>query len=137
MFIKSYYEEIVWFVLIPLFIVLIVFGLALIITSRKKNKQNEGLYNYRANFWSSMIGILFGASLLAVSIGFSYTFIKTIYLNHLEANYPFVLILLYVFPLVPFGFLIYFIVHLMKTLKYSDKVLEESKDEDLFVEEGE
>jgi len=120
MFIQKYYEELIWFVLIPLLIVLIVFGLFLFFSRKKENKDILE-YNYKANFFSSLIAVFFGAILFSVSLGFSITFINAVYLNKLESVYPFMIILLYIFPVIPFAFLIYFVVHFIKVIKSQEK----------------
>lgn len=125
MIVPKIYSEIIYYVLIPTFIVVFVFGLAILITAYKDREKVDFNRRYKMNYWGSVIGIIFGAILLTVSVGFSIAFIEKIYLNQLQQTYPVVLAILYVFPFVPLGFLIYCIVKLIQTLNHKNEIIVE------------
>lgn len=125
MIVPNIYKEVIYYVLIPIFIVILVFGIAIIVVAQKDRIKEDIERRFRLNYWSSVVGIIFGALLLTVSLGFSVAFIEKIHAYHLTQSYPWVLVLLYVFPIVPFCFLIYCIVKLIKVLNNKERITNE------------
>ncbi len=111
------YKEVIYYILVPLFIALMIFGFILFLTNRKKNKNNDLEYTYKVNYWSSVIGIIFGAMLLAVSIGFCVLFIQRLNLYGLADKFQVLIVFLFIFPFIPFAFLIYFIIKFINTIR--------------------
>lgn len=101
--------NIIWFVLVPLLIVLVVYFIFINLYSASHEKKYPNRTNYIRNYWSSLIGIIFGSVLFAVSIGFALAFTQTVRnLNAIEQN-KFFYYFFMVFPIIPFIFLITFI----------------------------
>lgn len=107
MFVRQVYKEVILYVLIPLFLVLCLFAIIMFVGSRLGKNETDRQKRYRANFWSAVIGIIFGAILEALALGFSVAFIEKITSFGLEETYELFLKLLYVFPFIPLLFLIY------------------------------
>lgn len=125
MIVPNVYKEVIYYVLIPVFIIILIFGIAIIVVAQKDKKQVDLNRRFKMNYWSSVVGIIFGAVLLTLSLGFSIAFIEKIYTYHLAQTYPWVLVLLCIFPLIPLGFLIYCIVKLIRTLKHKNEIIVE------------
>ncbi len=107
MLVETVYKEVILYVLVPLFLVLCLFGIVMFVRSRVGKNETDRQKQYRSNFWSAVIGVIFGAILEALALGFSVAFIEKITLLGLEGNYEFFLGMLHVFPFVPLLFLIY------------------------------
>lgn len=116
------YKEVIYYILVPLFIVLMIFGFILFLTNRKKDKNNDVEYTYKVNYWSSVIGIIFGAMLFAVSIGFCVLFIQRLHLYELADKFSVLVVFLFIFPFIPLAFLIYFIIKFINTLRLKFKM---------------
>ncbi len=125
MIVPKVYDEVINYVLIPIFIVIFIFGLIIIFASHKDRKDRDPRRQFKVNYWGAIIGIIFGALLLTVSIGFSVAFIEKMYNHHLINTYPWILALLSIFPLIPLGFLIYCIVKFVKLLKHRNEIIVE------------
>lgn len=125
MIVPKIYTEVIYYVLIPIFIVILVFGIAMIVVALKDKKEVDLNRRFKMNYWSSIVGIIFGAILLTVSLGFSIAFLEKIYSNQLQDTYPLLLGLLYVFPVVPLGFLIFCIVKFIKVLNHRNEIIVE------------
>ncbi len=109
-------EKIIWYVLIPLLIVMIVFCLFTLFYNLKNSKKYPNKTNYVVNYWSNVVGIIFGAILLAVSIGFSTAFTQTVRELHVIADNRFFYHFFMVFPIIPFLFLIISVVKFVSNL---------------------
>ncbi len=125
MIVPKIYTEVIYYVLIPVFIVILVFGLAMIYVAIKDKKEVDLNRRFKMNYWSSIAGIIFGAILLTVSLGFSIAFLEKIYTNQLQDAYPLLVGLLYVFPIVPLGFLIFCVVKFVKVLNHRNEIIVE------------
>lgn len=121
--IRNSYTEILYYLLIPLAIALAVFGIFLLVSSKKKGTKE---HTYRVNFWSSFLGVFFGALLFSIALAFSVVFIRRIYELGLVGTYKIVLGVLYVFPIIPLAFLVYFIYHFFYVINHrNDQIVEE------------
>lgn len=125
MIVPKIYTEVIYYVLIPVFIVILIFGLAMIYVAIKDKKEVDLNRRFKMNYWSSIAGIIFGAILLTVSLGFSIAFLEKIYTNQLQDAYPLLVGLLYVFPIVPLGFLIFCVVKFVKVLNHRNEIIVE------------
>lgn len=124
-------REVVYMVLIPLFVTLVLYGLFVFFYSMKMRNKNQREKNYVISFWSSVIGIVFGAVLLSVSIGFVIAFVKRVEAEGLVVNNQLIYTLFCCFPVIPFLFLISFIYRFLKNLKEKAKIeeLDDGKQE--------
>ena len=115
-------------VLIPLFVTLILYGAFVLIYSAKMRNQNQKVKNYVISFWSSVIGILFGAVLFSVSIGFVMALVKKVEVQGLVVNNQTLYTLFCCFPVIPLVFLMSFIWKFLKTLRYGTALYEEKEE---------
>ncbi len=120
-------EEVIYMVLIPLFVTLILYGFFVFFYSLHMKDKDQQRKNYVISFWSSVIGVLFGAILLSVSIGFVIALIKRVNTQGLVVNNQFLYTLFCCFPVVPFIFLIIFIRRFLKTLKQKSRLDEQGE----------
>lgn len=131
MLVETVYKEVILYVLVPLFLVLCLFGIVMFLRSRVGTHETDRQKRYRANFWSAVIGVIFGAVLEALALGFSVAFIEKITLFGLEETYDFFLKLLHIFPFVPLIFLIYACVKFVLIVYrhvWEEQYLEKSED---------
>ncbi len=125
-------DEVIYMVLIPLFVTLIFYGLFVFFYSIRMKDKDQRRKNYVISFWSSVIGILFGAVLLSVSIGFVMALVRRVNTLGLVVSNQIFYTLFCCFPVIPFIFLLSFIRKFLKTLKYKeelDEIEEEEKEE--------
>lgn len=121
MIVPAIYKEVIFYVLIPIFVVLIMFAFILLCTSRKRDEIGQANYNYKVDYWSGALGVILGSSLTSLAIGFSTCFIIKIYKYDLANRYMIILVMLYILPVITIGFLIYFINMYVKVLKKKAK----------------
>lgn len=103
---SSNLEQIIWYVLVPLTVALLIFTLFSYFYNLAHYKKRPNHTNYVINFWSSVLGIIFGAMLLAAALGFSLAFIQNVQELNLVAEKQFFYYFFMVFPIIPFIFLI-------------------------------
>ena len=123
-------NEVIYMVLIPLLVTLVVYGLFVFIYSAKMRNKDQREKNYVISFWSSVIGILFGAVLLSVSLGFIMALVKRVEVQGLIVSNQTLYTLFCCFPIIPFIFLLAFIWKFLKTLKYGSQLYESKARED-------
>ncbi len=125
--------NVIWFVLIPLLIILIVYFIFINLYRADHEAKYPNRTNYVRNYWSSLIGVIFGAILFAMSLGFALAFIQTVRnLGAIEQN-KFFYYFFMVFPIIPFLFLIVFMKKFISNLNKKYILDKETKE----VEENE
>lgn len=121
-----------WYIIIPLLVIMLIFSCFIFIYNLKNKEKRPNRTTYVINFWSDVFGIIFGAMLLSVSIGFSCAFIQTVRdLNAISTNTFFYYFFMF-FPVIPLIFLIIFIVKFVMNL--NKRYIVEQEDEKVYYE---
>lgn len=137
-----YLKVIMTYVLIPVVIIVLIAGVCLFFYSKKQKDHEDPHYNFVMDFWSSLIGIIVTAAILALAIGFSVAMTEKMREYHLVEEKKMLYYLLRYFVILPFVFVIWYIVKFIKTIYYkiqdnkinsnnsleSESVIEESKE---------
>ena len=119
-----------FYVVIPLIIVSIIFFIIVKIYEHYNKDKDLNRTNFVINYWGNVIGIIFTAILLSVSIGFSLAFTQNVReLNAIEENY-FLYYFFMVFPVVPLIFLIYYISKFIINIRKKEKIDNRESEED-------
>ncbi len=116
-----------FYVMIPLLIVLILFFIFSRIYIKKRENKDSNKTNYVLNYWGDVLGIVFSTILLSVSVGFAAALMKTLRdLNAISENivfyYAFAL-----FPIIPFIFMYLYIKKFIRNINKKEKLEEEMK----------
>ena len=116
-----------FYIMIPLLIVLILFFIFSRIYIKKRENKDSNKTNYVLNYWGDVLGIIFSTILLSVSIGFAAALMKTLRdLNAINENivfyYAFAL-----FPIIPFIFMYLYIKKFIRNINKKEKLEEEMK----------
>lgn len=124
-----------FYVIIPLLIILVLFFIGTKIYEHRNKDKDLNRTNFVINYWSNVMGIIFTAILLSVSIGFSLAFTENVRaLNAIEENIFFYYFFM-VFPLFPLFFLIFYIVKFINNIRRKEKLdkeeIENIESEDL------
>ena len=131
---KTVYSEenmrvLLYYVMIPLIVLLILFFICIKIYEHRNKKKNLNRTNFVINYWSNVIGIIFTAILLSVSIGFSLAFTENVrVLNAIDENIFFYYFFM-VFPVFPLIFLIYYICKFIINIRRKEKLEQKEEDE--------
>ena len=111
-----------FYIIIPLLVILVLFFIGTKIYEHHNKDKDLNSTNYVINYWSNVMGIIFTAILLSVSIGFSLAFTENVRaLNAIEENIFFYYFFM-VFPLFPLFFLIFYIVKFINNIKRKEKL---------------
>ena len=111
-----------FYIIIPLLVILVLFFIGTKIYERRNKGKDLNRTNFVINYWSDVIGIIFTAILLSVSIGFSLAFTENVRaLNAIEENIFFYYFFM-VFPLFPLFFLIFYIVKFINNIRRKEKL---------------
>ena len=111
-----------FYIIIPLLIILVLFFIGTKIYEHFNKDKDLNRTNFVINYWSNVMGIIFTAILLSVSIGFSLAFTENVRaLNAIEENIFFYYFFM-VFPLFPLFFLIFYIVKFINNIKRKEKL---------------
>lgn len=109
-------------VIIPLLTILVLFFIGTKIYEHRNKDKDLNRTNFVINYWSNVMGIIFTAILLSVSIGFSLAFTENVRaLNAIEENIFFYYFFM-VFPLFPLFFLIFYIVKFINNIRRKEKL---------------
>ena len=111
-----------FYVIIPLLVILVLFFIGTKIYEHHNKDKDLNRTNFVINYWSNVMGIIFTAILLSVSIGFSLAFTENVRaLNAIEENIFFYYFFM-VFPLFPLFFLIFYIVKFINNIRRKEKL---------------
>lgn len=111
-----------FYVIIPLLVILVLFFIGTKIYEHHNKDKDLNRTNFVINYWSNVMGIIFTAILLSVSIGFSLAFTENVrVLNAIEENIFFYYFFM-VFPLFPLFFLIFYIVKFINNIRRKEKL---------------
>ncbi len=111
-----------FYVIIPLLVILVLFFIGTKIYEHSNKDKDLNQTNYVINYWSNVMGIIFTAILLSVSIGFSLAFTENVRaLNAIEENIFFYYFFM-VFPVFPLFFLIFYIVKFINNIRRKVKL---------------
>ena len=111
-----------FYIIIPLLIILVLFFIGTKIYEHFNKDKDLNRTNFVINYWSNVMGIIFTAILLSVSIGFSLAFTENVRaLNAIEENIFFYYFFM-VFPLFPLFFLIFYIVKFINNIRRKEKL---------------
>lgn len=121
-----------FYVIIPLLVILVLFFIGTKIYEHRNKDKDLNQTNYVINYWSNVMGIIFTAILLSVSIGFSLAFTENVrVLNAIEENIFFYYFYM-VFPVFPLFFLIFYITKFITNIRRKEKLDKlETESEDL------
>lgn len=119
-----------FYVIIPLIVILILFFIGTKIYEHFNKNKDENRTNFVINYWSNVMGVIFTAILLSVSIGFSLAFTENVRaLNAVDENIVFYYFFM-VFPVFPLIFLIYYICKFIINIRKKEKLDEESEEDE-------
>ena len=119
-----------FYVIIPLIAILILFFIGTKIYEHFNKNKDENRTNFVINYWSNVMGVIFTAILLSVSIGFSLAFTENVRaLNAVDENIVFYYFFM-VFPVFPLIFLIYYICKFIINIRKKEKLDEESEEDE-------
>ena len=111
-----------FYVIIPLLIILVLFFIGTKIYEHRNKDIDLNRTNFVINYWSNVMGIIFTAILLSVSIGFSLAFTENVRaLNAIEENIFFYYFFM-VFPVFPLFFLIFYITKFITNIRRKEKL---------------
>ncbi len=128
-----YMKGIVKYVLVPVIIIIIIAGLFLFIYSKKHKDHDAPQYNFVMDFWSSLIGIIVTGAILAIAVGFSFAMTEKMQEYGLVEEKKTLYYLLKYFIVLPFVFVVLYIIKFLKTIYY--KPHKQKKDSSLSVTE--
>ena len=111
-----------FYIIIPLLVILVLFFIGTKIYEHRNKDIDLNRTNFVINYWSNVMGIIFTAILLSVSIGFSLAFTENVRaLNAIEENIFFYYFFM-VFPVFPLFFLIFYIVKFINNIRRKEKL---------------
>ncbi len=125
-----YIQGIMKYVLIPVAAVIIIVGVSLFIYSTIHKDHEDPRYNFVMNFWSSLIGIILTGAILAMAVGFSVAMTEKMQEYGLVEEKKMLYYLLKYFIIIPFIFVIWYIVKFLKTIYYKPRKSTTNKKDD-------
>ncbi len=118
-----------FYVIIPLLLILFIFFIITKLYEHHNKGKNLNRTNYIINYWSNVMGIIFTAILLSVSIGFSLAFTENVrVLNAIEENIFFYYFFM-VFPVFPLIFLLYYIYKFISNIRRKEMLDNKESEE--------
>lgn len=122
--------KLVIYVLLPT-IALVLISRVLVVLCTKKIKENDPeRYYHIVNSWLSIVAILITIALFVVTIIYAFYFVSAMKEKNLVSTHQVMYYLVFAFPVVPFIFLIYYIVGLLKFRK-----LRKAEDQESFYQD--
>lgn len=116
------------YIFLPVIILIFVSRMIILLCTRKIKKTDEEKYYRIINCWTSFVAIIITIALLIVTIVYAYYFINTMKSRGLVSRNKIIYYLVLIFPVIPFSFLIYYIVGLIRMgrIPHDTNNLEES-----------
>ncbi len=102
------------YIFLPVVILIFVSRMIILLCTRKIKRTDEEKYYRIINCWTSFVAIIITIALLIVTIVYAYYFINTMKARGLVSRNKIIYYLVLVFPVIPFSFLIYYIVGLIR-----------------------
>ncbi len=116
-----YMKGIMTYVFVPVVIVVLLVGISLFVYSKKNKDHDDPHYNFVMDFWSSLIGIIITGTILAIAVGFSVAMTEKMQEYGLVEEKKMLYYLLKYFIVIPFIFVIWYIVKFLKTIYHKPK----------------
>ena len=116
-----YMKGIMTYVFVPVIIVVLLVGISLFVYSKKNKDHDDPHYNFVMDFWSSLIGIIITGTILAIAVGFSVAMTEKMQEYGLVEEKKMLYYLLKYFIVIPFIFVIWYIVKFLKTIYHKPK----------------
>ena len=108
--------EVWYYVVIPILVILLIYVIFNLLYSKKKGTY---YYNYVVDYVYSTLGVIFCSLLLCLLLGYSIATIQILIQANVFQDRIFLVIILFILPLIPLGFLIYV---LNPSLESKDKI---------------
>lgn len=102
------------YIFLPVVILIFLSRMIILLCTRKIKSTDEEKYYRIINCWTSFVAIIITIALLIVTIVYAYYFINTMKARGLVSRNKIIYYLVLVFPVIPFSFLIYYIVGLIR-----------------------
>lgn len=109
--------EVWYYVVIPILVILLIYVIFNLLYSKKKGTY---YYNYVVDYVYSTLGVIFCSLLLCLLLGYSIATIQILIQANVFQDRIFLVIILFILPLIPLGFLIYVLKIYIKNLKRKD-----------------
>ncbi len=105
--------KLIIYVFLPMLGIILLSRLVVALCCRKTKKENPNRYQHILSYWSSFVAISTTIVLLAITVIYTFNFTKTMTAKGLVEKYKIIYYLMLFFPIIPFGFLIYYIIELV------------------------
>lgn len=112
-------KEVFYYVVLPIFAILIAYFIFTIIYKRKKGTY---YYDYVVDYVYSSLGILFCSLLLCLLLGYAIATIQVLYMTNTLSSSIFLAFIIAIIPIIPASFLIYIIIIYIRNLKRKEKL---------------
>ena len=111
-----------FYLIIPFTVILILFYIFTKIYTKKHQDQDKNYTNYVVNYWSNVLGIIFAAILLSVSLGFGAAFTRTLEDLAIVNENIFLYYFFMFFPILPLIFLFIYIGKFIRNMRRKEKL---------------
>lgn len=102
------------YIFLPVVVLIFMSRMIILFCTRKIKRTDEEKYYRIINSWTSFVAIIITVALLIVTIVYAYYFIDTLKSRNLISRNRTIYYLVLAFPVIPFSFLIYYIVGLIR-----------------------
>ncbi len=121
-------KEVWYYVIIPIIILLLFYGIFTLIYNRKKGTY---YYDYVVDYVYSSCGIIFCGLLFCLLFGYAIATFHILIVNNLLNQYILLAIIIAILPLIPSCFLVYIIKIYINNLKRKEKLDQKLNEEEL------
>lgn len=98
------------YVFLPLVIVIFISRVVIAIATRRIKKEDEDRYYTIMNYWTSFVAVIVTLVLLVVTVIYVIYFTNAMKNRGLVESNKIIYYLVFVFPIIPFSFLIYYVI---------------------------
>lgn len=98
------------YVFLPLVVIILISRVVITIATRRIKKEDEDRYYTIMNYWTSFVAIIVALVLLVVTVIYVIYFTNTMKNRGLVESNKIIYYLVFVFPIIPFSFLIYYVI---------------------------